>query len=105
VSCRATENNRRVTPWTDRSQDGDRGGHRRLAFLVFPGQAQAADTCTTFGTITQSKYYIDNNGWRAGNANGCQCVWDTYQSGSTIGWGTSWNRTSRSPSQDNQVKS
>ncbi len=75
------------------------------AVLFFPGQAQAASTCTNYGTITQGKYYLSNNLWGSDSGNGWQCVWDSYQSGNTTGWGTSWSWTSKTPAQDNSVKS
>lgn len=76
-----------------------------VAVLVFPGQAQAASTCTNYATITQGKYYVNNNLWGADAGNGWQCSWDSYQSGNTIGWGTSWSWTSKTPAQDSSVKS
>jgi hypothetical protein len=62
--------------------------------------AQAANTCTAFGTITLGKYYVNNNLWGQSSGSGWQCVWDT-RNGSTIGWGTSWSWSN----QPSQVKS
>lgn len=56
-----------------------------------PGVARAASTCANGGSITMGKYWINNNLWGAGSGSGWQCMWDSYQSGSTVGWGTNWS--------------
>lgn len=72
-----------------------------MALVIVPAQpAQAANTCTAFGTITSGKYYLNNNLWGQDSGSGWQCMWDNY-SGSTIGWGTSWGWSGQS----NSVKS
>jgi hypothetical protein len=77
-----------------------------VGLLLGPtGTAHAASTCTASATITQGKYYVNNNLWGRDAGNGWQCSWDSYQSGNTIGWGTNWDWTSKSPAQDNSVKS
>jgi hypothetical protein len=53
--------------------------------------AQAASTCSSGGTVAMGKYYVNNNLWGAGSGSGWQCSWDSWQSGDTIGWGTTWN--------------
>lgn len=53
--------------------------------------AQAANTCTPFGSITMGKYWLNNNLWGQDSGSGWQCIWDNYQSGQTIGWGTNWS--------------
>jgi hypothetical protein len=63
--------------------------------------ANAANTCTAYGTITQGKYWINNNVWGQNSGSGWQCIWDTSTSGNTIGWGTSWSWSGQS----NSVKS
>ncbi|MEN3305961.1 MAG: hypothetical protein V7603_2163 [Micromonosporaceae bacterium] len=68
---------------------------------VRPAPAFAANTCTAFGTITQGKYWINNNLWGQSSGSGWQCIWDSYTSGNTIGWGTSYGWTGQS----NSVKS
>ncbi|HEU5472251.1 MAG TPA: hypothetical protein VFV67_16475 [Actinophytocola sp.] len=62
--------------------------------------AQAATTCTAFGTITLGKYYVNNNLWGQSAGSGSQCLSDT-RSGATIGWNTSWTWSG----QPSQVKS
>lgn len=74
------------------------------AVLGMPSTASAAHTCAAYETITQGKYYVNNNLWGQDNGNGWQCAWDTYQSGDTIGWGTSWDWTSKA-GQNSSVKS
>jgi hypothetical protein len=72
------------------------------AMLLAPSTpASAATTCTAFGSITQGKYWINNNLWGQSSGSGWQCIWDSYTSGNTIGWGTNWNWTG----QANSVKS
>jgi hypothetical protein len=58
-------------------------------------------TKTTYASITQNKYWINNNLWGISGATGWQGIWDTCTSGNTIGWGTDWNWSGTS----NQVKS
>ena len=58
-------------------------------------------TRTTYASITQNKYWINNNLWGISGATGWQGIWDTCTSGNTIGWGTDWNWSGTS----NQVKS
>jgi hypothetical protein len=53
--------------------------------------ARAAGTCNAFASVTQGKYWVNNNLWGQKSGSGWQCIWDTYTSGSTIGWGTSWS--------------
>jgi hypothetical protein len=73
-----------------------------LATLLAPATpANAANTCTAFGSVTQGKYWINNNLWGQSSGSGWQCIWDNYTSGNTIGWGTNWNWTG----QQNSVKS
>lgn len=69
--------------------------------LVPAAPAQAAGTCNDFGTITQGKYWINNNVWGQDSGSGWQCIWDSYTSGNTIGWGTSYGWSGQS----NSVKS
>lgn len=66
-----------------------------------PAPASAATTCTAYGTETQGKYWINNNLWGQSSGSGWQCIWDSYTSGNTIGWGTSYSWTGQS----NSVKS
>lgn len=66
-----------------------------------PATAYAANTCTAFGSITQGKYWLNNNLWGQSSGSGWQCMWDTSLSGNTIGWGTSFSWTGQS----NSVKS
>lgn len=68
--------------------------------VVPAAPAQAANTCDAFGSITLGKYWVNNNLWGRDSGSGQQCVWDT-KSGSSIGWGTSWNWSGQS----NSVKS
>lgn len=63
--------------------------------------AQAASTCTAFGTIDMGKYWLNNNLWGQSSGSGWQCIWNNWQSGDTIGWGTNWSWSGQS----NQVKS
>ena len=73
-----------------------------VVLVVAPAApAQAAGTCEPFGSITMGKYWINNNLWGRDSGSGWQCIWDTYRSGNTIGWGTSWGWSGQS----NQVKS
>ncbi|HCT75696.1 MAG TPA: endo-1,4-beta-glucanase, partial [Micromonosporaceae bacterium] len=69
--------------------------------LVPATPAQAAGTCDDFGTVTQGKYWINNNVWGQDSGSGWQCIWDSYTSGNTIGWGTSYGWLGQS----NSVKS
>jgi hypothetical protein len=69
--------------------------------LVTASPAQAASTCASGGTIAMGKYYVTNNLWGAGSGSGWQCAWDNWQSGDTIGWGTTWEWSGQS----NSVKS
>jgi hypothetical protein len=71
------------------------------ALLAPSTPANAATTCTAFGSVTQGKYWINNNLWGQSSGSGWQCIWDSYTSGNTIGWGTNWNWTG----QQNSVKS
>jgi glycosyl hydrolase family 12 len=73
-----------------------------VTFSVVPAvPAHAATTCAPFGSITMGKYWLNNNLWGQDSGSGTQCIWDNYQSGQTIGWGTNWNWSG----QQNQVKS
>lgn len=63
--------------------------------------AHAATTCENYGAITQGKYWLNNNTWGRASGSGWQCVWNSYQSGNTIGWGTNYSWTGQS----NSVKS
>jgi hypothetical protein len=65
------------------------------------GMSQQDYTRTTYASITQNKYWINNNLWGISGATGWQGIWDTCTSGNTIGWGTDWNWSGTS----NQVKS
>ncbi|GEM_PF-1942388 len=65
------------------------------------GMSQLDYTKTTYASITQNKYWINNNLWGISGATGWQGIWDTCTSGNTIGWGTDWNWSGTS----NQVKS
>lgn len=58
--------------------------------------AQAAGTCDHFAAIDRGKYWINNNVWGRDSGSGWQCIWDNWQSGNDIGWGTSygWSGTS-----------
>ncbi|MCC3764492.1 RICIN domain-containing protein [Glycomyces sp. TRM65418] len=58
---------------------------------VVASPAQAATTCDAFGSITQGKYWLNNNLWGQGSGSGWQCVSDNYTSGDTIGWSTDWS--------------
>jgi hypothetical protein len=50
------------------------------------------ETCTAYDQIFLGKYWVNNNVWGADNgASGSQCIWQTCESGNTIGWGTSWD--------------
>lgn len=69
--------------------------------VVPAAPAHAASTCEAFGSITMGKYWLNNNLWGRNSGSGWQCVWDSYQSGQTIGWGTNWSWTG----QQNSVKS
>jgi xyloglucan-specific endo-beta-1,4-glucanase len=71
------------------------------ASAMRPSPGFAANTCTAFATITQGKYWDNNNLWGRSSGSGSQCIWDTRTSGGTIGWGTSYSWTGQS----NQVKS
>lgn len=63
--------------------------------------AQAASTCTAFGTIDMGKYWLNNNLWGQDSGSGWQCIFNNWQSGDTIGWGTNWSWSGQS----NSVKS
>jgi len=65
------------------------------------GMSQLDYTRTAYASITQNKYWINNNLWGISGATGWQGIWDTCTSGNTIGWGTDWNWSGTS----NQVKS
>jgi Glycosyl hydrolase family 12. len=65
------------------------------------GMTQLDYTRTNYASITQNKYWINNNLWGISGATGWQGIWDTCTSGNTIGWGTDWNWSGAS----NQVKS
>ena len=65
------------------------------------GMSQLDYTRTTYASITQNKYWLNNNLWGISGATGWQGIWDTCTSGNTIGWGTDWNWSGTS----NQVKS
>ncbi|HEX8345637.1 MAG TPA: hypothetical protein VF657_13025 [Actinoplanes sp.] len=69
--------------------------------VVAATPAQATSTCAVNGSITQGKYWLNNNLWGRGSGSGWQCVWDAYTSGNTIGWGTNYDWTGQS----NSVKS
>lgn len=69
--------------------------------VVTAAPAQAASTCASGGNIAMGKYYVVNNLWGSGSGSGWQCVWDNWQSGDTIGWGTGWEWSGQS----NSVKS
>jgi hypothetical protein len=73
-----------------------------LGLAVAPAlPAQAASTCTAFGTIDMGKYWLNNNLWGQNSGSGWQCVFNNWQSGDTIGWGTNWGWSG----QTNEVKS
>jgi hypothetical protein len=73
-----------------------------LLWAALPVPAAHADsTCAAYGTITQGKYWINNNLWGQSSGSGWQCVWNTYTSGNTTGWGTNWSWSGQS----NSVKS
>ena len=83
---------------------------RRLCTVLFAGAmlavtpalpAQAATTCEPFGSIIMGKYWLNNNLWGQDSGTGSQCISDTFQSGQTVGWNTTWNWSG----QQNQVKS
>jgi hypothetical protein len=61
-----------------------------------PAPAWAASTCANGGSVTQGKYWINNNLWGQGSGSGWQCSWDSYTSGTTIGWGTSYSWSGQS---------
>jgi hypothetical protein len=66
------------------------------------GMSQQDYTRTTYASIIQNKYWINNNLWGGTGATGWQGIWDTCTSGNTIGWGTDWNWSGGA---SNQVKS
>lgn len=72
-----------------------------LAVLLPATPAQATSTCTAFSTIDMGKYWLNNNLWGQSSGSGWQCVFNNWQSGDTIGWGTNWSWSGAS----NQVKS
>jgi xyloglucan-specific endo-beta-1,4-glucanase len=72
----------------------------QLPGAVQPQLAQDR-SCKKDAAITLPPYWINNNQWGATTGSGSQCVFRTSDSGSTIGWGTSWDWTG-SP---NSVKS
>ena len=57
--------------------------------------------CADSDTITQGKYWINNNQWGKKDGSGTQCVWSTSTNGDTIGWSTEWDWKGKS----NSVKS
>jgi Glycosyl hydrolase family 12 len=59
--------------------------------LTSAAPAQATTTCNSAYVATQGKYWLNNNLWGASSGTGWQCSWDSYTSGNTIGWGTSWS--------------
>jgi hypothetical protein len=60
--------------------------------LLLPSQvALAAQGCANGQQIPVGKYYLFNNLWGANTGTGEQCIWDTANNGSSIGWSTSWN--------------
>ncbi|HEX8344455.1 MAG TPA: hypothetical protein VF657_06875 [Actinoplanes sp.] len=69
--------------------------------VVAATPAQAASTCTAYDAITQGKYWINNNLWGRNSGSGWQCMWNSYTSGNTIGWGTNYSWSGQS----NSVKS
>jgi hypothetical protein len=56
-----------------------------------PNSPKGTSNCQAYAAITLGKYWINNNVWGASGATGSQCIWQTCQSGNTIGWGTSFN--------------
>lgn len=69
--------------------------------VITAAPALAAGSCNDYASITQGKYWINNNVWGKSSGSGWQCIWDNYTSGSTIGWGTTWDWSGQS----NSVKS
>lgn len=72
-----------------------------VAIFMQTGQARAAQVCNNGDSITMGKYWLNSNLWGASSGSGSQCLSDTSNNGSTIGWSTTWN-WSGSP---NSVKS
>lgn len=60
-------------------------GATGMAPAVRPGT-----TCEPHGSVAIGDYRLDND-IRGETGTGWQCVWDSWHSGATIGWGTSWN--------------
>jgi xyloglucan-specific endo-beta-1,4-glucanase len=58
-----------------------------------PGAAAPTPNCTSHATVPVSKYNVVNNLWGLNQAgvSGQQCVWSVCDSGTAIGWGTSWD--------------
>ncbi|MCW2898380.1 MAG: celB [Streptosporangiaceae bacterium] len=60
-------------------------GTTGMAPAVRPGT-----TCEPNGSVTVGRYRLDNDIY-AETGTGWQCVWDSWNSGATIGWGASWS--------------
>jgi len=72
-----------------------------VTMTTAPTTTRAAGCSQPFCAIDVGKYWINNNLWGQSSGSGWQAIWDTYLSGSTMGWGTNWSWTGQS----NQVKS
>jgi hypothetical protein len=59
--------------------------------VVAAPPAQATTQCSNAMVGTYGKYWLNNNLWGAYSGTGWQCTWDSYVSGDTVGWGTSWS--------------
>lgn len=77
------------------------GGGTVYAVESTSQRASAAGGCEAYESITMGKYWINNNTWGADSGTGWSCVWDSYRSGDTIGWGTGYEWSG----QKNAVKS
>ncbi|MFH8403801.1 endo-1,4-beta-glucanase [Streptomyces sp. NPDC018019] len=64
------------------------GGGSLVALDASAHPARAADGCVPNESTPMGKYWLNNNTWGAGSGSGWSCTWATYQSGNTIGWGT-----------------
>ncbi|WP_405719598.1 endo-1,4-beta-glucanase [Streptomyces sp. NBC_01537] len=74
------------------------GGGTVYAIDSSSNKAQAAGGCAAYESVTMGKYWINNNTWGADSGKGWSCVWDSYQSGDTIGWGTNYQWSGASSS-------
>jgi xyloglucan-specific endo-beta-1,4-glucanase len=60
-------------------------------FALTASAVRAASTCTDFGTIFVSKYFLNNNVWgQDSSPSGWNCIWNS-NSTSPLNWGTSYN--------------